>query len=87
MQYDKKDFNDQRIDNNSPIGWIITMVVMAGISVGWYFVFPHFWPENFQKWIAWVIFAIPVSITVLLPLMYVIRRTQRRKGTGPFKEN
>jgi len=67
----------QTIDKNPPIAWIITMVTMAGISTGWFFVMVKFWP--YHPAIGWTLFAIPVSITVLLPLMFVIRKIQARR--------
>jgi len=70
----------QTIDTNSPLGWIITMVTMAGISTAWFFVMVKFWP--YHPAIGWTLFAIPVSITVLLPLMFVIRKIQEKRRKG-----
>lgn len=70
--------------DNSPLGWIITMAACLAISVGWYFVFIPSWP--YHPAIKWILFFIPVTITVLLPLMYVVRRIQKKRKTGPFKE-
>lgn len=67
----------QTIDKNSPIGWIITMLTMAVISTIWFFVMVKFWP--YHPAIGWSLFAIPVSITVLLPLMFVIRKIQAKR--------
>jgi len=67
----------QTIDQNSPIGWIITMLATSGISVGWFFVMVKYWP--YHPAIGWTLFAIPASITVLLPLMFMIRKIQARR--------
>lgn len=85
MQYDKKEFNDQRIDTNPWWQVLLVTLLMAGITVGWYLVFPKTWP--YQMWIAWVLFSIPAGITLIVPFFYVLRKIQRKRGTGPFKEN
>lgn len=86
MQYDKKDFNDQRVDLLP--WWVILLLtlLMAAISATWYFVFPKFWPDHFPQWIAWAMFTIPTGIGVLIPSFYILRKVQRKRGTGPFKE-
>ena len=70
--------NKQTILDNTPLGWIIAMLASAGITVGWYFAMVHYWPNH--PVIGWILFAIPASNTILIPLMYVIRRIQRKRG-------
>ena len=70
----------QTIDKNSPLGWIITMATMAVVTAGWYLVMVHAWP--FKAWIGWTLFAIPASITLLLPLMFVIRKIQSKRNAS-----
>jgi len=77
MQYEKEDFADQTIDKNPPLVVILTTLLMAAISVGWFFVMVKFWP--YHPAIGWTLFAIPVCITVIIPLMYMIRKIQARK--------
>jgi hypothetical protein len=65
------------IDKNSPLGWVITMVTMAVIAAIWFFVMVKHWP--YHPAIGWLLFAIPTSITVLLPTMFVVRKVQARR--------